>query len=143
MLHVITNQNPPNDGILNTQPALGGVSALAIISDMDIYTNPNSPTFPIDGIITRLIIQHNRLGGIEMSTPGLRGQSGGPLFDANGIIYGMQSSTRHLHLGFDLENFEIPSGNQSKKITKTPFLHVGQCPASLIVQLQCLQTNCF
>ena len=89
--------------------------------------NPNSPTFPIDGIITRLIIQHNRLGGIEMSTPGLRGQSGGPLFDTNGIIYGMQSSTRHLHLGFDLENFEIPSGNQSKKITNTPFLHVGQC----------------
>ena len=42
---VIAFQNPPNDGILNTQPALGGVSALAIISDMDIYTNPNSPTF--------------------------------------------------------------------------------------------------
>ena len=62
-----------------------------------------------------------------MSTPGLRGQSGGPLFDTNGIIYGMQSSTRHLHLGFDIENFEIAAGTQSKKITNTPFLHVGQC----------------
>ena len=89
--------------------------------------NPNSPTFPIDGIITRLIMQHSRVAGIEMSTPGLRGQSGGPLFDTNGIIYGMQSSTRHLHLGFDIENFEIAAGTQSKKITNTPFLHVGQC----------------
>ena len=87
--------------------------------------NPNSPSFPIDGIITRLIAQQGKIAGIEISTPGLRGQSGGPLFDANGIIYGMQSATRHLHLGFDLENFEIESGSVTKKITNTPFLHVG------------------
>ncbi|MEP7265886.1 MAG: serine protease [Bacteroidota bacterium] len=89
--------------------------------------NPNSPSFPIDGIVTRLISQYGRISGIEISTPGLRGQSGGPLFDRNGVIYGMQSSTRHLHLGFDLENFEIASGSSTKKITNTPFLHVGQC----------------
>jgi hypothetical protein len=89
--------------------------------------NPNSPSFPIDGIVTRLISQYGRISGIEMSTPGLRGQSGGPLFDKDGVIYGMQSSTRHLHLGFDLENFEIQSGSSTKKITNTPFLHVGQC----------------
>ncbi len=39
---VIVFQNPPNDGILNTQPALGGVSTLAIVSDLDIYTNPTT-----------------------------------------------------------------------------------------------------
>lgn len=89
--------------------------------------NSRSPSFPIDGIITRLISQSGRISGIEMSTPGLRGQSGGPLFDSDGYIYGMQSSTRHLHLGFDLENFEIPNGSSTKKITNTPFLHVGQC----------------
>lgn len=89
--------------------------------------NSRSPSFPIDGIITRLISQSGRISGIEMSTPGLRGQSGGPLFDPDGYIYGMQSSTRHLHLGFDLENFEIPNGSSTKKITNTPFLHVGQC----------------
>lgn len=88
---------------------------------------PHSPSFPIDGIVTRLMLQHGRIGGIEMSTPGLRGQSGGPLFDDKGVIFGIQSSTRHLHLGFDLENFEIPSGSATKKITNTPFLHVGQC----------------
>lgn len=89
--------------------------------------NSRSPSFPIDGIITRLISQSGKISGIEMSTPGLRGQSGGPLFDPDGYIYGMQSSTRHLHLGFDLENFEIPNGASTKKITNTPFLHVGQC----------------
>ena len=89
--------------------------------------NPRSPSFPIEGIITRLISQQGKIGGIEMSSPGLRGQSGGPLFDADGVVYGMQSSTRHLHLGFDLENFEIAVGAGSKKITNTPFLHVGQC----------------
>jgi hypothetical protein len=89
--------------------------------------NSRSPSFPIDGIITRLISQSGKISGIEISTPGLRGQSGGPLFDSDGYIYGMQSSTRHLHLGFDLENFEIPNGSSTKKITNTPFLHVGQC----------------
>ena len=89
--------------------------------------NHRSPSFPIDGIVTRLIAQHNKIAGIEMSTPGLRGQSGGPLFDTDGVVYGMQSSTKHLHLGFDLENYEIPNGPVSKKVTNTPFLHVGQC----------------
>ncbi len=37
---VIVLQNPPNDGILNTQPALSGIGATSIISDLDIYTNP-------------------------------------------------------------------------------------------------------
>lgn len=39
---VIVLQNPPNDGILNTQPALSGITATAIISDLDIYTNPTT-----------------------------------------------------------------------------------------------------
>ncbi len=89
--------------------------------------NPRSPSFPIEGIITRLIAQFGKISGIEMSTPGLRGQSGGPLFDPDGIVYGMQSSTRHLHLGFDLENHEVSIGPVSKRVTNMPFLHVGQC----------------
>lgn len=89
--------------------------------------NPSTPSFPIEGIITRLIASHRKITGIEMSSPGLRGQSGGPLFDPDGLIYGMQSSTRHLHLGFDLENFEIPLVGGTKKVTNMPFLHVGQC----------------
>lgn len=89
--------------------------------------NPRSPSFPIEGIITRLIGQQGLITGIEMSSPGLRGQSGGPLFDPEGLVYGMQSSTRHLHLGFDLENHEVPVGPGMKRVTNMPFLHVGQC----------------
>lgn len=96
--------------------------------------NTRTPSFPIEGIITRLIAQHGEIAGIEMSTPGLRGQSGGPLFDPEGRVYGMQSSTRHLHLGFDLENHEIPNGPGTKRVTNTPFLHVGQCVHARIIK---------
>jgi hypothetical protein len=88
--------------------------------------NPNSPTFPIDGIITRFTGDSTEgITGIEMSTPGLRGQSGGPLFDATGTIYGMQFATNHLHLGFDLQDKEIMNGGKKTKVSNYPFLHVG------------------
>jgi hypothetical protein len=87
-----------------------------------------SPRFPIEGMITRFLgDQQNGIYGIEMSTPGLRGQSGGPLFDENGVICGMQYSTKHLHLGFDLEEKEININNKIKKISDYPFIHLGQC----------------
>ncbi|MFD1142071.1 trypsin-like peptidase domain-containing protein [Larkinella insperata] len=87
----------------------------------------STPRFPIDGIITRLRAENNEVVGIEMSTPGLRGQSGGPLFDTNGIIYGMQSSTRHLHLGFDIEDREVIVNGRLTRVSNYPFLNVGQC----------------
>lgn len=85
------------------------------------------PVFPIDGIITRNIVENNSKTGIEMSTPGLRGQSGGPLFDQNGVVYGMQQSTKHLHLGFDLEEKTILANGRKKKVNDYAFLHLGQC----------------
>lgn len=87
----------------------------------------NTPSFPIDGIITRHIGENNTVVGIEMSTPGLRGQSGGPLFDSQGVIYGMQSATRHLHLGFDQVNREVITDGHRKRVSNYPFLNVGQC----------------
>ena len=87
----------------------------------------DSPRFPLEGMITRHIGDAKKIHGIEMSTPGLRGQSGGPLFDENGIIYGMQSSTKHLHLGFDLEDKEIMIEGKLKKINNYSFIHLGQC----------------
>ncbi len=91
--------------------------------------NPNSPSFPIDGIVTRFVADPNAavITGIEMSTPGLRGQSGGPLFDMNGNVYGMQSATNHLHLGFDIKDKEVIHDGKKSKISNHPFLHVGIC----------------
>ncbi len=75
---------------------------------------PVIPSFPIDGIMTRRLGDpQGRIYGIELSTPGLRGQSGGPLFDAKGRVCGLQFATKHLPLGFDPDN-------QAR-------LHVGLC----------------
>jgi hypothetical protein len=89
--------------------------------------NQHTPIFPIDGIITRFIGNGQQILGIEMSTPGLRGQSGGPLFDPEGLIYGMQSETGHLHLGFDINDLEIVNEGKKTKVSNYPFLHVGRC----------------
>ncbi len=84
--------------------------------------------FPIEGMVTRHFGDtEGNIFGIEMSTPGLKGQSGGPLFDADGIIYGMQSMTHHLHLGFDMNNQEIYSEGRKIKVNNQPLLHVGHC----------------
>jgi Trypsin-like peptidase domain len=91
--------------------------------------NQNAPTFPIDGIITRFLSEQagGEISGIEMSTPGLRGQSGGPLFDVEGLVYGMQYATNHLHLGFDIKDKEIIHDGKKSKVSNYPFLHVGMC----------------
>jgi hypothetical protein len=68
------------------------------------------PLFPIDGIFTRTVMHTvpantpapaYPLQSIETSSPGLRGQSGGPTFDTKGTIWAIQSRTAHYALGFD------------------------------------------
>ena len=65
--------------------------------------------------------------GIELSTPGLKGQSGGPLFDENGIIYGMQYQTIFEYLGFDVVDKTELINNRKKKISNYPYIHLGRC----------------
>ncbi|MDF2156969.1 trypsin-like peptidase domain-containing protein [Algoriphagus sp. CAU 1675] len=87
-----------------------------------------SPRFPIEGMLTRFLGDNKgQIYGMELSTPGLRGQSGGPLFDSEGKIWGMQTRTKHLHLGFDIEEKEIVSHGKSKKINDYAFIHLGEC----------------
>lgn len=86
-----------------------------------------TPRFPIEGMLTRHLVNEGKVFGLELSTPGLRGQSGGPLFNEQGLVCGMQSATNHLHLGFDMKNFEYKTGGKSIKATNQPFLHVGHC----------------
>lgn len=102
--------NPATDDIEWTQEGVSG-----------------TPRFPIDGIMTRDIIANGQVCAIEMSTPGLKGQSGGPLFDQEGFIFGMQSMTHHKHLGFDIVDYEINKGSQKKVVSNFPFLHLGIC----------------
>jgi len=84
------------------------------------------PLFPIEGIYTR-----NSIGGksqdgkyelklLETSSPGLRGQSGGPIFDVNGTVWAIQSRTNHFDLGFSPK---IKRGK--REIEEHQFLSVG------------------
>ena len=83
------------------------------------------PLFPLDGIHTRLYnvvdpASHRQASFIEVSTPGLRGQSGGPIFDPEGVVWGIQSRTVHLPLGF---NPKVTVGD--REIEEHQFLNVG------------------
>jgi hypothetical protein len=90
--------------------------------------NARSPRFPFEGMLTRFLGDKTGIiHGMELSTPGLRGQSGGPLFDAQGRILGMQSRTKHLHLGFDIEEKAIIAHGKAKKVNDYAFIHLGEC----------------
>ena len=85
----------------------------------------NFPLFPIDGIVTRLMAdEHGKVDYFETSTPGIRGQSGGPVFSPEGIVYGMQSMTKHIDLNFDIDT-SVKRGIKSKKVVFTPFINLG------------------
>ncbi len=81
-----------------------------------------APLFPVEGMFTRQI----RVQGppeawfIETSSPGLRGQSGGPVFDVDGRVWGIQSRTHHLDLVFS-PKAASPSG----ETVEHQFLNVG------------------
>jgi hypothetical protein len=102
-------------------------------TDLDILEwtqsgQQRSPRFPIEGMLTRFLgDKDGKIHGMEMSTPGLRGQSGGPLFDIAGRIVGMQSRTKHLHLGFDIEEKEVVAHGKVKKVNDYAFIHLGEC----------------
>lgn len=78
------------------------------------------PFFPMEGMYTRTIISRDgetqRPQFIETSTPGLRGQSGGPIFDIEGNIWALQSLTQHYPLGFS---------PQLRDTVEHQFLNVG------------------
>ena len=50
----------------------------------------DTPRFPIEGMVTRHVVDNTgAVVAFEISTPGLRGQSGGPAFDVDGKVWGM------------------------------------------------------
>lgn len=86
-----------------------------------------SPRFPIEGMLTRHVADpEGRIIAFELSTPGIRGQSGGPAFDSEGRVWGMQSLTKHLDLDFDVD-VEVQRGASKRRIKDSAFLHVGGC----------------
>ena len=87
----------------------------------------DTPRFPLEGMLTRHVLGRNsEIIGFELSTPGLRGQSGCPVFDTDGKVWGMQAQTAHLDLDFDI-NQKVMRAGREKQIEDYAFLHVGRC----------------
>ena len=87
------------------------------------------PLFPIEGLFTRVVVapMPGVEGGeagkfIETSSPGLVGQSGGPIVDAEGVVWALQSHTRHYPLGFSPP---VPGQDKSAAQKEHQFLNVG------------------
>ena len=83
--------------------------------------------FPIEGMHTRNIFMGKCKDGgyeklyVETSSPGIKGQSGGPIFDKNGFVAGMQVFTEHYPLDFR------PSAMNDKgeMVQESQFLNIG------------------
>jgi len=90
--------------------------------------------FPNESILTRILLSPEKQPRyIETSSPGLMGQSGGPIFDTRGIVWGVQSHTSHLPLGFSPP---VPGGQPHQK--EHQFLNVGRGvhPAAIVALLK-------
>ena len=99
------------------------------------------PLFPIEGIYTRKLIGgeskdgNYKLSFLETSTPGLRGQSGGPIFDSEGKVWAIQSRTMHHPLGFSPKIMR-----NGREVEENQFLNVGVGVHSELI-IQFLQKN--
>jgi len=84
------------------------------------------PLFPLEGIFTRNVLVGKSKDGryeikfLETSSPGLRGHSGGPIFDTNGTVWAIQSRTHHFPLGFSPKVLR-----DGKEVEEHQFLNVG------------------
>ena len=68
------------------------------------------PAFVNEALVSRFVNVSAEARFIETSTPGLKGQSGGPLIDVDGCICGIQSHTESYSLGFKPKNQFIHVG---------------------------------
>jgi S1-C subfamily serine protease len=105
-------QNPSSDPRPGTSLCRLGFPFVQVTAAFDDVTGRFTlqnfappPMFPNDGIHTRIMIapdpaKNRSVKFIETSTPGFMGQSGGPLFDVEGQVWGIQYKTSFLELGF-------------------------------------------
>jgi hypothetical protein len=83
-------------------------------------------TFAVDGIVSQNVVDTIDEASIRtiivMSTPGIKGQSGGPLYDVSGRVAGMQSATSTRNL-----NFIGKTHINNKEVEVPQFLNIGVC----------------
>ncbi|MBE6528597.1 MAG: trypsin-like peptidase domain-containing protein [Thermoplasmata archaeon] len=119
---------------LGTIVCRGGYPFISIkpefIEDKKAFRIPSIPHdrcfYPIEGIYSHYESKGKSADGscimnyIETSSPGLKGQSGGPIFDRDGRIYGMQVMTEHRPMGFH------PAAElDGQKYIENQFMNIG------------------
>ncbi len=119
--------NPITAGLSVCRVGYPWHSVEAVFSDdnFEVQSGFPAPLFANDGIVSRFVVVQQPDGSdttyIQTSSPGLRGQSGGPLFDTEASLCGLQSSTTHLDLGF------APTfSRDGQNVVEHQFLNVGQ-----------------
>ena len=125
-------KNPKSPLKIGTSLCKLGYAFTEIKADYDKAQNKfnldlqNVIPFPLDGIYTRNILfktkteKNIEIKFIETSSPGLKGHSGCPVFDTDGSVWGIQSRTVHIPLGFN------PVVERAgKKIEENQFLNAG------------------
>jgi len=82
--------------------------------------------YPVDGILTHMEFKGKTIDDlctmrfIETSSPGIKGQSGGPIFDREGRLYGMQILTEFRETGFH------PTAEfDGQKYLENQFMNIG------------------
>lgn len=91
------------------------------------YADRDPVFYPVEGIITRPLILGYYTYALETSTPGLKGQSGGPLINSKGDVCGLNINVASLEFQY---NFKIPASETLKEpvtINYQPKLLVGNC----------------
>jgi hypothetical protein len=84
------------------------------------------PLFPLEGIFTRNVLagksqdEQYEIKFLETSSPGLRGHSGGPIFDTKETVWAIQSHTHHFPLGFSPKVIR-----DGKEVEEHQFLNAG------------------
>lgn len=94
------------------------------------------PFFPLEGMFTRIV--NTRMPGtgegdlspfIETSSPVLVGQMGGPLFDTDGVLWGVLSHTAHHPLGFQPP---VPGARRGQTVHQ--FLNTGLAVHATVIR---------
>lgn len=94
------------------------------------------PLFPLEGMFTGEVNTRAPGSGdgepsafIETSTPSLLGQMGGPVFDAQAVVWGIQSHTMHHALGF---RPPVPGGATEQ--VEHQFLNTGLAVHAVVIR---------
>ena len=68
------------------------------------FFDSNLQPFPLDGMLTRILLDDKKeISLFEMTNAALSGQSGGPIFNKDGIVVGMQIGNASKDIGLDID----------------------------------------